>query len=98
MPFSEEAWVFHPPHRRDIARESLAERNRYFVKDALLYRKHPARYRQLLLREAHYRSNPHFRLFFEEGAKEYGVPIEEEILEIIGAKTRNTPAFNDTNG
>jgi hypothetical protein len=83
VPFAEEVWVFHPPHRRDIARESQAERNRMFVKDALLYSRHPIRYKQLLGREQHYLSNPHFRHFFEEGARIHGVDVEEELLTLI---------------
>lgn len=67
IPFSREAWLFHPPHLRSIARESLPERSRFFVKDARLLARHPERYTELFLREAQWKSNPHFLRFFAEG-------------------------------
>jgi glycosyltransferase involved in cell wall biosynthesis/GT2 family glycosyltransferase len=79
IPFSHEAWVFHPPHARSIERESIAERSRFFEKDALLYRKHPDRYLQLFWRECQWRHNPFFWTYLRRGAEKYGVELPEEM-------------------
>jgi glycosyltransferase involved in cell wall biosynthesis len=76
IPFGQDVRVFHPPHRRDIVRESLAERNRFFEKDALLLEKHPVRYRTLFLGEGHYRHTKGFWENFLRGAKKYRVELE----------------------
>ncbi|HEX8097034.1 MAG TPA: glycosyltransferase, partial [Pyrinomonadaceae bacterium] len=34
IPFGRDARVYHPPHPREVERESMAERNRFFEKDA----------------------------------------------------------------
>ena len=52
IPFSREAWLYHPPHKRSVERESLPERSRFFVQDARLLAKHPERYEELFFREA----------------------------------------------
>jgi glycosyltransferase involved in cell wall biosynthesis len=82
VPFSRDASVFHPPHPRTSARESIAERSRFFEKDALLLRKHPKRYLALLKAEAQWNHNP---LFWEElarGAAKYGVELPREVLSL----------------
>ena len=79
VPFSHEAWVFHPPHSRSIERESLAERSRFFEKDALLYRKHPSRYLQLFWRECQWQHNPFFWAYLRRGAEKYDVELPEEL-------------------
>ena len=81
VPFSEDAWVFHPPHRRDIARESHAARAAFFEKDVLLLRKHPERYRELFFAEAHWKQTPGFWPNVLRGASKYGVELPQEILE-----------------
>jgi GT2 family glycosyltransferase len=90
VPFSREAWVFHPPHPRSEERESLAERSRFFEKDALLLRKHPKRYPALLRSEAQWTHNPFFRENLLRGASRYGVAIPPELLALIG----DPPATN----
>lgn len=77
VPYARDVEVYHPPHRRDIARESQAERNRFFEKDALLLRKHPERYRNLFLAEAHYAATAGFWQHFDRGLRKYGVPLPE---------------------
>ena len=47
VPFAENVKVYHPPHRRDVVRESHEERGRFFEKDALLLKKHPGKYLEL---------------------------------------------------
>jgi glycosyltransferase involved in cell wall biosynthesis len=81
MPFSEEAWVYHPPHSREKARESQAARDRFFEKDVLLLQKHPARYRELFVAEGHWRNTDGFWVNFLRGSKLYGVSIPEELLQ-----------------
>ena len=83
VPFSREAWVFHPPHRREEERESLEVRSRFFEKDALLLRKHPDRYPTLMRREAQWTHNPHFRGHLLRGAARYGVTVPEELLALM---------------
>jgi glycosyltransferase involved in cell wall biosynthesis len=80
VPFSREAWVYHPPHRRETERESLEERSRFFEKDALLLRKHPERYRALFRAEGQWTHNPHFRHHLLRGASRYGVEIPPDLL------------------
>lgn len=87
LPFSREAWLFHPPHRRSIERESLPERSRFFVKDALLMAKHPERYATLFFAEQQWRHNPYFLRYFAEGLAAEGVeppPDLKRRMEEVG--------------
>lgn len=61
VPYGRDVIVFHPAQPRSLERESLAARTRFFVKDALLWRKHPERYRTLFLAEGHFLSTPGFK-------------------------------------
>lgn len=61
VPYGRDVIVFHPAQPRATERESLAARTRFFVKDALLWRKHPERYRTLFLAEGHFLSTPGFK-------------------------------------
>jgi glycosyltransferase involved in cell wall biosynthesis len=81
VPFSDAAWVFHPPHRRSIERESLPERLALFQKDALLIKKHPDRYRELFFAEAHFKRTPGFARQLLLGAEKHGVKLPDYILE-----------------
>ena len=60
VPYAEDVAVFHPAQRRTIERESFAARAHFFEKDALLYQKHPERYRTLFEFERHYERTPGF--------------------------------------
>jgi glycosyltransferase involved in cell wall biosynthesis/GT2 family glycosyltransferase len=73
VPYATDVEVFHPAQRRDIQRESQAERNRFFEKDALLLKKHPEKYRQLFFMEGHYRKTDGFWMNLYRGFKLYGV-------------------------
>jgi hypothetical protein len=83
VPYRNDVRVYHPAHRRDIARESSAERNKFFEKDALLYKKHPERYRDLFLAEGHWRSTPGFLEHFLLGMTKYDVRPEGWLLDYI---------------
>jgi glycosyltransferase involved in cell wall biosynthesis len=89
VPYSTEAWVYHPPHRRNIARESQAARDRFFEKDILLLKKHPARYRKLFHMEAHWCNTDGFWSNFLRGAQKYGFPVPEDILEFMPGRKRH---------
>jgi glycosyltransferase involved in cell wall biosynthesis len=77
IPFGHDVRVFHPAHPRTVEREALRERVRFFEKDALLFKKHPERYRTLFLREGHYLTTEGFHEHFRRGALKYGVKIDE---------------------
>jgi FkbM family methyltransferase len=90
IPFGHDVRVYHPPHRREIEREGSTVRNRFFEKDALLLRKHPQRYRELFLKEAHYQRNPGFRENFLRGLDKYGVQADPFFLSLLDAGARTT--------
>lgn len=77
VPYGRDVVVFHPAQPRAVARESLAQRTRFFVKDALLWQKHPERYRQLFLAEGHFLNTPGFRDVLLEGFAAIGVAAEQ---------------------
>lgn len=77
VPYAADVEVFHPAQRRNIERESQAERNRFFEKDALLLRKHPEKYRQLFFMEGHYRKTQGFWANLSRGFELYGVSPPE---------------------
>ena len=83
VPFATDVCVFHPPHLRSEDRESLIERNRFFEKDALLMKKHPARYRELFLRESHYLYTPGFCENLLRGIKKYKIEVDDFYLSIL---------------
>ena len=60
VPFATDVRVFHPAQPRSSERESAAERIKFFQKDALLYAKHPQKYKELFEKEAHYRNTAGF--------------------------------------
>jgi len=61
VPYGRDVAVFHPAQPRSIERESLAERTKFFCKDALLWLKHPERYRELFIAEGHFLYTPGFK-------------------------------------
>lgn len=60
VPFAPDVEVFHPAQPRSVERESSQERGKFFANDALLLQKHPSRYAELFLAEAHYRQTEGF--------------------------------------
>ncbi len=83
IPFSHAAMVYHPPQPRSLERESLAARACFFQKDALLLKKHPDRYRELMRREAHWAQNPLFWSHFLQGAERYQVNLPDDIRAMM---------------
>ncbi len=86
IPFAHDVEIFHPPHYRNIERESSTERAGFFEKDALLLKKHPARYKNLFLIERHWENTPGFWENFLKGAKKYGVDIPKFYKNYIPGK------------
>jgi len=83
VPFGRDVRVFHPAQPRGIERESAHARAHFFEKDALLYAKHPERYRRLFEAEGHWRKTPGFWEHFRRGGAKYGVDLApfEELLD-----------------
>lgn len=73
VPFAVDVEVFHPAQPRNVERESHAARAVFFEKDALLLKKHPEKYRELFLVEAHYAYTQGFWENFRRGLMAYGV-------------------------
>ncbi len=76
IPFAEDVVVFHPPHPVSLERESAAKRASFFEKDALLFKKHPDRYKHLFSAEGHWESTPGFWEHFLRGHRKYGVELD----------------------
>ncbi len=77
VPYARTVVVYHPAHRRDLARESQTERNRFFEKDALLMAKHPERFKTLFFAEQHYRQTPGYWENLERGITKYRTDMPE---------------------
>ena len=88
IPFSEAAWVHHPPQPRALASESSATRDRFFVKDALLYAKHPARFIELIRREGHIHANERYLDYLGEGLARYGIAPGPDLLALVPPERR----------
>lgn len=82
VPYAADVEVFHPAQRRDIQRESLDERNKFFEKDALLLKKHPEKYRQLFFKEGHYCQTPGFWSHFQRGMDLHDVPSPDWVNDV----------------
>lgn len=81
VPYAPDVEVYHPAHRRDVVRESQAERNRFFEKDALLLKKHPERYQTLFFAEGHFCMTPGFWEHVERGLDTYQMIMPEWMAE-----------------
>jgi glycosyltransferase involved in cell wall biosynthesis len=73
VPYAEDVAVFHPAQQRDIERESHEARAYFFEKDALLYQKHPERYRVLFEFERHYERGHGFAEHVLRGFEKIGM-------------------------
>lgn len=80
IPYADDVTVFHPPHKRDIKRESLSERAKYFVHDPLLFKKHPDKYIDLFVKEGHYKKTDGYWHYFLEGIERHGLPDKLSLL------------------
>ena len=76
--------------RRMRARRDAHARAHFFEKDALLYAKHPERYRRLFEAEGHWKKTPGFWEHFRRGGEKYGVDLaefEERLAESLPPET-----------
>lgn len=73
VPYAEDVAVFHPAQKRDIERESHEARAHFFEKDALLFQKHPERYRVLFEFERHHERSVGFAQHLLRGFEQIGV-------------------------
>jgi glycosyltransferase involved in cell wall biosynthesis len=81
IPYADDVVVYHPPHPRSIVREAESSRSAFFEKDALLFAKHPERYKELFIAEGHWRDTPGFWDNFMHGHEKYGIPVDPFFLE-----------------
>jgi glycosyltransferase involved in cell wall biosynthesis len=88
IPFGFDVPVFHPAHLRGKGRESLAVRNRFFEKDALLLKKHPALFRKLFLAETENKT-PDYAEHFLRGCRAFGVKPPEFFLSHLKKAIEN---------
>jgi glycosyltransferase involved in cell wall biosynthesis len=72
VPYAEDVAVFHPAQPRDIERESHKARAHFFEKDALLFQKHPERYKVLFEFERHYERSVGFAQYLLRGFEQIG--------------------------
>jgi glycosyltransferase involved in cell wall biosynthesis/GT2 family glycosyltransferase len=86
IPYGRDVRVFHPPHRRDIAREGHEERNAFFEKDALLAWKHPRRYRTLMAAEGHFVATAGFAGHVLRGARDFGVELDPDVEWLVKSR------------
>lgn len=73
VPYADDVSVFHPAQKREIARESHEARARFFEKDALLFQKHPERYRVLFEFERHFERTVGFSEHLLKGFAQTGI-------------------------
>lgn len=83
VPYARGVKVFHPAQPRSKERESAVERARFFQKDALLYRKHPEKYRQLFLAERHHAGTPGFRENLVAGFAQCGIELPDWMSDVL---------------
>jgi glycosyltransferase involved in cell wall biosynthesis/GT2 family glycosyltransferase len=96
VPYANDVIVFHPAQSRAIERESASTRARFFLKDVLLYKKHPTRYHQLFFSERHFINTLGYQEHLMEGFISAGVTVPEWIISsltktTIGAFGINSP-------
>ena len=75
--FAKEVKVFHPALPRSQERESAATRAKFFEKDALLYKKHPERYRELFFIERQFDRTPGFTKNIKAGFEHHQIDMPD---------------------
>jgi glycosyltransferase involved in cell wall biosynthesis len=83
VPYASDVGVFHPAQPRALERESASARAKFFQKDALLYRKHPERYRHLYFAESHFDNTLEFKENFIIGFKNNNIPLPNWVESIL---------------
>lgn len=75
VPYANNVQVFHPAQPRSDERESVESRAKFFKKDALLYKKHPDKYKNLFFCERHFENYPGFPEQLKRGFAETGLAM-----------------------
>lgn len=83
VPYADNVRVFHPAQPRSDERESMETRAEFFRKDALLYKKHPEKYRNLFFFERHFESYPGFSEQLERGFCEAGLKMPDWLKKTL---------------
>lgn len=83
VPYAENAVVFHPAQPRTSERESYEARAKFFIKDALLYEKHPEKYRKLFFQERQFEKYPGFMTQLLAGFENNDITVPGWMQEII---------------
>lgn len=91
VPFAGDVEVFHPAQPRSLDRESHQTRAIFFEKDALLLKKHPRKYQELFLVEAHYAQTQGFWENFRRGLAMYGVSEPVWLKPFAGHLVKDSP-------
>ena len=96
VPYAKDVVVHHPAQKRSIDRESETARAAFFQKDALLYSKHPERYRELFHAERHYRGTPGFAEHLRHGFASNGIEMPDWMaLHLFESVQASNPAEFD---
>lgn len=64
--YAKDVEVLHSSHLRITKRESIDERNKFFVHDPLLLKKHPQKFLELFWAEGHYKEAAYWK-YFKQG-------------------------------
>jgi glycosyltransferase involved in cell wall biosynthesis/GT2 family glycosyltransferase len=83
VPYGNDVVVYHPAQQRSDQRESIEARAVFFKKDALLYKKHPEKYRELFFYERQFEKYPGFSENLEAGFAETGVAMPGWLKDAI---------------
>lgn len=85
IPYAKDVVVFHPAQPRQIERESSKARVVFFKKDAILFSKHPDKYKELFFKESHYIHTDGFFDALLDGFAEAEIEPPAWILDLIVA-------------
>jgi len=91
IPYARDVKVLHPSHKRENVRESANERNRFYVHDPLLLKKHHEKFIELYLREVNF-NKPEYWIYFKEGVKRHNARDSLSKFFLDEAVTEVTPA------
>jgi glycosyltransferase involved in cell wall biosynthesis len=83
VPYAENVKVFHPALPRSNERESAAARATFFEKDALLYKKHPEKYRELFFMEHQYDHTPGYSENLRAGFQKHNIEMPDWMQQML---------------
>lgn len=86
--YAKEVKVFHPALPRSDERESAVTRTKFFEKDALLYQKHPERYRELFFIERQFDQIPGFPENLKAGFEKHNIDMPDWMITTLQSAHR----------